>query len=255
VNVIISKRTTRCKSKHRLTLFGLVLGVALAINPVRAWGTEPYSIEAVILKAPAGLPTDMLEDLDPKGVLLTADAEGLNQRICEIFWVKAVAGRSAAPHGKLLYESLEPGALLGIIHFFPGVDERYREDFNDQKLKPGYYTMRYAVLNNAHGKQADAAEFIFLSPARLDRDRKPVRNMDELLRLSELASHTKQPAILGLAPANLGLRRLPDAKTDDTGNCVLQVKLRIKRIRTDSPPEVVLALIVVTPTKGGEDAS
>src|SRR5277367_3194378 len=132
----------------RLLVFGVLFSLA-AVTPIPAWGfeTEPFSIEPVAAHSSASFPQKIVDALDPQGSLLFTYSHGLKIGVCEIFWVKTAAAQdSPAGSSKTSYNALKPGALLGVIHFLDEANEDYREDFHDQKLRPGYYTMRYAAL-------------------------------------------------------------------------------------------------------------
>jgi hypothetical protein len=234
----------------RFVVFGLLLGLATAINAVPAWGveTEPFSIEPVALHASADLPQKTVDDLDPKGSLLFTYSNGLKMRICEFFWVKTAMAQDSAPgSSKASYKTLKPGALVGVIHFLPEASEDYREDFHDQKLRPGYYTMRYIAMSDT-----DTIDFVALSPLSMDRDPNLVLPIEELIRLSRKASHTKQPAVMSLVPIGLRSNDFPDVKTDGEGTWTVQVKLRLRPSKGGSMQELALAIVVITPKKQEE---
>jgi len=230
-------------------VLGLLWGVAAAISAVPAWGfeTEPFSTEPVALHASTDLPQKTVDDLDPHGSLLFTYANGLKVGICEFFWVKtAVAQENAPGSSKPSYNTLKPGALVGVIHFLPEASEDYREDFRDQKLKPGYYTMRYVAL-----KDTDTIDFVALSPLGMDRDPSRVLPIDELFSMSRRASRTKQPAVMSLVPIDLRGNDFPDVKTDGEGTWTLQVKLHLKG-KDGAMQELALAIVVITPKKEEE---
>ncbi len=228
----------------------LLLGLAAAINAIPAWGfeTEPFSIEPVAPHASNYLPQQIVDDLDPQGSLLFTYSNGLKSGICEVFWVKtAVAQDSAPASGHAFYHTLKPGGFLGVIHFLAEGSEDYREDFHDQKLRPGYYTMRYAAIEDS-----DTVDFVLLSPLSMDRDPSRILPIEKLLRLSQRASHTKEPAVMSLVPIDLRSDDFPDVKTDGEGTWTLQVKLHLGPIKSSSMRDLALAIIVITPKKQEE---
>ncbi len=252
--------------KPRRTRLRVVAGwLALVfIATLPAFGVEPYSVEPVQLnskdvlspvpagKVPAnkGLLDKVLADqLDPQGWRLFTYGNGLKITICEIFLVKAASVQDRQAGARPHYSDLEPGSLVGVIHFLPETDGDYREDFHDQKLEPGYYSMRYAPR-----PKGDPSEVLLLSPARADREAERVLSPDELDRRSRLASGTSDPAVLSLVPPELTKEDAPIVRMDDQGTCILQVKLTAKS-SGGSPREATLAVILVTPRKGEGDAS
>ena len=234
----------------RFVTLGLLLGLAVAMNTSRAWGveTEPFSIEPVAPHSSNEFPQKVVDNLDPQGSLLVTYSNGLKVRICEFFWVKTAAAQNSAPRsGKISYNSLKPGTFVGVIHFLAEASEDYREDFHDQKLRAGYYTMRYAAMPDM-----DTLDFLLLSPLSLDRDPSAVLPVEELLHLSRRASHTRQPAILSLVPVDLRSNDFPDVKTDGQGTWTLHVKLHVISGKDSSIQELALAVVVITPKKPEE---
>jgi len=231
-------------SARRIGCGLLLLSVVLAIGAAPAWGDTTYSIEPVKLRASAGLPESVLRVLLPQGTRLIADSDGSKTAICEIFWAQQIATQdgTAAPK-QLLYASLKPGTLLGIVHFL--VIQQYVRDFRPQTIKPGYYTMRYAmVMGGMSGNEPRNS--VALVPARDDRSVEPVMPIADLVRRSELAFHTKGPAVMSLVEVDTDLKDFPGVITDDEGTCVLQVKVRVKSVKNSVPQELPLAIVLVT---------
>ena len=94
-----------------------------------------------------------------------------------------------------------------VIRFLAESSDEYREDFHDQKLKAGYYTMRYAALSGE-----DARDFLVLnSPVTADRDPARQRAGKRSTYHSERGwlPHTGQPAVLSLATTEISANELP----------------------------------------------
>jgi hypothetical protein len=208
------------------------------------WGAEPYSIEAAQLRA-ADLPQTIAAVLQKQGVRVSTYSNGLKISICEIFWASMVSTADRPP-GRRIYDGLEPGSLLGVIRYLPDAGDEYREDSHDQKLKPGYYTMRYTILADS-----DAQDFVLLSPATVDRESKLVLPNDQLASQGRLASGTDQPALLRLVPTEENNYDLSSVRMDEGGGCILQAKLRAKS-ETDPPYDLTLALILVNQLPEGD---
>jgi len=227
--------------------FGVLLGLTFAICASAGWvfEIEPFSIEPASPRASVDLPQDIVDYLRPEGSLLFTRANGLKMPICEVFWVKAAVTRDSPPGpGQPSYRALKPGALVGVIHFLPDASEDYREDFHDQKLRPGYYSMRYAVMPDG-----DTVDTLLLSPLNADHDPGRVLDPEELVHFSRKASRTKQPAVMSLVPVDLRGNDFPDIKTDGDGTWTLQVKLRLTSSKGDSGHDLAVAVVLVTPKK------
>jgi hypothetical protein len=212
-----------------------------AICAAPAWGIEPYQFDAVEPKVSAQLPQGVADHLDSNGALLYTYSNGLRTPFCEVFWAKAVMLQGAhSKSSRFTYGDLKPGSFVGVIHFLPEAADEFREDFHDQKLKPAFYTMRYALTSDA-----DAHDVVLLSPAGLDSDAGRVLPPDQLMRLSRMASRTQQPAVMSLVPAEISDKDSPNVRTSDDGTCILQVKLHAQT--GGSAEELDFAIIVVKP--------
>src|SRR3977135_1380688 len=131
------------RKNQRVLLWGCLLGLARACSATAAQGEEPYAIEPVVAKGSAYLPQSIVDGLDPEGSRLVALVNGLKTTVCGVWGAKTVVGQENSPASRgILYGSVKVGALVGIIHFLPESSEDYREDFRDQKLRTGYFTMR-----------------------------------------------------------------------------------------------------------------
>ena len=230
---------------------GWLLGLALACSALPAQGQEPFAIEPVVAKASAYLPKSVVDGLDPEGLRLVTDINGLKTTVCEVWWAKTVAGQENSPaKGGILYGGIKGGALVGVIHFLPESSEDYREDFRDQKLRPGFFTMRYGQMPDdpKHKDVNPYRDFLLLSPVSVDREPAQILSVDNLLRFSRLASRTTHPAIVSLVPVNEGYKASPVVRTDDAGTCILQSKLHLSR-DGKSVQDLAFAVILVTPVK------
>jgi hypothetical protein len=229
----------RVWARRRGFFAGLLL--ALAMGTPAAWGVEPFSVEAAELHA-GDLPQAISAGVESHGTRIFTYVNGLRMPICEIFWAKTATTHSNKNvSGRATYSNLEPGSLLGVIRFLAEASDEYREDFHDQKLKAGYYTMRYAVMAGE-----DARDFlVLLSPASADADPGLVLT-DQLIRQGKLASRTDRPAVLSLVTTEVGGKDLPSVRMDENGTCILQDKLHAAS-NAASAGEVMLAVVLVNP--------
>jgi hypothetical protein len=168
-----------------------------------------------------------------------------------VWWAKAVASQqSSSTSPRVLYGSVKTGALVGVIHFVPESSDDYREDFRDQKLRPGYFTMRYAQMpeDPQHKDVNPYRDFLLLSPVSVDREPAQVLSLNDLLRFSRLASRSAHPAIMSLVPVNTVYKTSPVVLTSDAGSCVFQSKLHAAE-NGKPMPDLAFAVILVTPLK------
>jgi hypothetical protein len=215
---------------------------------VQAGAVEPYSIEPVTVQVSAYLPASVVQGLDPQGSRLVTTLNGLKTTMSEVWWARSVPTQdSPSKSSGLLYGNLKVGGLVGVIHFLADVDPDFREDFRDQKLRPGYYTMRYAPEpeDKEHKEVSPYRDFLVLSPVSVDREPDKVLGMDELLKWSRLATRSRHPAVLSLVPAGQGYKNVPVLQTDDAGTCTMHVRLHSQGEK--SGPSLDLAIILITP--------
>jgi len=112
------------------------------------------------------------------------------------------------------------GEFVGVVHFpAPGVD------FRGQAIKPGFYTLRYALIpqdGNHMGVNSTRDAFV-LCPAAADTDLTTALKFDDLVKLGRQSSGTAHPNFLVGAPVNGDT--FPAVVKDDQGHWNLQVKL------------------------------
>jgi hypothetical protein len=233
---------------RRLT-YMLLLGIILATGAAPAWGDEPhsdepYSIEPVTLQASGGLPQGLLHSLQPQGTRLFGYSDGVKTAICEIFWVRAIGGQEGSKGASQgFYGRLKQGAAIGVVHFL--IVKDYIRDFRSQTIKPGYYTLRYAVMPGGIAEN-EPHDFVVLIPASDDRDLDHPLPFAELARRSQMAFHSKRPASMSLVEVDNDLKTFPGVVTDDEGTCVLQVKVHVKTGTSSVAREFPLAIVLVT---------
>jgi hypothetical protein len=184
--------------------------------------------------------------LQPLGSRLMRSAGSKDEPICDVWWVKSVTAKGPAARASgVLYGELQTGALVGLLHFIAAD----AEDFRDQKLKPGFYIMRYAQVPPASDEagSSEYQDFLLLSPMGVDSLVTQALPWDQMIRVSSAATGTGHPALMSLVPVNPAYKRLPAVVADDVGNCALQVSLREES--EAGPRDVELALLLLTPPK------
>jgi hypothetical protein len=211
-----------------------------------AWSQGYYGIEPAPLKSSVPFPAALRNSLDPQGTRLVAAPDAEKTTLCELWWSKTVsANAKAVGPVDSSYGNLQKGTLLGVI-YFPSI----ATDARGQKLRPGYYTMRYAQMpqDAAHKTVIAYPDFVALSPAASDLKSHETLPLSALIQLSRRASKTRHPAVMSLAPVNPGYAELPGILPDETGQAVLQVKIKI-RIGNQAPQEMKLGIVLVPTPK------
>jgi hypothetical protein len=115
-------------------------------------------------------------------------------------------------------------------------------------LRPGYYTMRYAVMpksGNWREKRKEPRDFVLLTPVRADRNPTTVLPVQELIHRSRLASPIHHPVAMSLVAVDPD-ESLPSLITDDEGTSVLQVNLRDASATGKASRPLPVALVVIT---------
>jgi hypothetical protein len=155
--------------------------------------------------------------LGPQGIRLLNDQ---GAPLVDIWLRKSIPTRNAAGASDILYPGMVEGTMLGVADFPSG-----GSDFRGQAIKPGYYTLRYALMpqDGNHMGVSPNRDFLLLTPAAVDTDIDKPLPFDALVKLSRQASGTGHPAILSLSPATGN--KPPSAYKDDQGHVVLQLEI------------------------------
>ncbi len=153
-----------------------------------------------------GFKAEILEAAPPRE-LSTAIAETLSNRairisspqgpLCEIWLTRRVLIRAnPAQQLGVIYPQLSEGTLIGVVRFI-----REAEDYRRQTVRPGVYTMRYALhpVDGNHLGVSPQRDFLLLVPADSDTDSAPMP-VAQLYEASDLASGTTHPSIWSLVP-------------------------------------------------------
>jgi len=200
--------------KRSSQFVAIIVVAAQLFCAVAAQGQGSYKVQ------PAPLPSDVSASL--ASALLTqgsqvTDASGAV--VCEVWLGKAIptkAGGGAA--ADILYPSLEVGTLVGAIHF-----PKAGSDFRGQNIKPGYYTLRYAMIpqDGNHMGVNPTRDFLLMSPADLDTNLGQALALNDLYNLSRKASATNHPAVLTMSPSS-GNAKPASLTQDDQSHWVLE---------------------------------
>jgi len=244
---------SQCRMRRGIG-FSAAICLLLIVGADRAWSAERYLIGPATLQASPSVSQNLVDAVNPQGWVLYTQSYGIKEQICEIFLAKMVATQSAShASGKMPYSSLKEGALVGVIHLLPEATEDYSVDFHNQELKPGYYTMRYAVMPaGTYENGTKPGEFVVLSPANMDRDPSHILKAEELARFGAFTSGTDVAASMELVAPETSTREFPTVKVDETGMCIFQVRLRLAATKASSSRELALAIAMFTPLHGPE---
>jgi len=155
--------------------------------------------------------------LEPKGYRV---ADGSGGIVCEL-WLRSgvVAGKTDVSGA--VYTWMPESALVGVIRFPNGA-----RDFRGQAIKPGVYTLRYAVhpADGNHLGISPIRDFLMMIPIGMDQNPDAAFKFEELAKMSAKAAGTNHPGILSLAsPESKGPAAV---STNDHGHLVLSATIK-----------------------------
>jgi len=172
------------------------------------------------------------QTLDAKGYRLTLDEPA---PACELWIRKSVPAQPKKDIEGLAYPQLAESTLVGVIRF-----SQPAADFRGQRIRAGFYTLRYELIPNDgnHLGVAPNRDFLLLVPAASDSDPKAKFKFEELVALSREATGTKHPGPLSLAQAD-GMVTAAAVSKDDQDHWIFSVPVKLA-----SGDEIPIALVV-----------
>ncbi|HMD30976.1 MAG TPA: hypothetical protein VKG84_03630, partial [Candidatus Acidoferrales bacterium] len=113
-------------------------------------------------------------------------------------WVRKSIPVLATPSTELgvSFGQIAEGTLLGVMRIVTDTT-----DYRDQKVKPGFYTLRYTLhpVDGNHSGIAPQRDFALLSPVADDFDAATI-SREESLKRSAKTTGTKHPSVWSLWP-------------------------------------------------------
>lgn len=204
--------------KRKYALLSVVIASLFAASAL--WGQGSY--KAVKGGPPgAAIPSGVQALLESQSVELE---NGQAAPVCEIWWRKGIPySKPASPTPAVIYTGLNMGEFLGVLHF-----PQTGTDYRGQSIKPGYYTLRYALIpqDGNHMGVSNYRDFLLLIPIQDDASPTQTMSFNEVVKESRLTTGTGHPAVLMLAPVTQASNAsFPSAMQDDQGNWTVDVKL------------------------------
>jgi hypothetical protein len=207
-------------------------GIQAAILLISSYGiaqadksTTPGALDNPVV------PEAIRQALSPKGYRIMPD---INSPAIQIWYRKDVPAQPKNASADAIYDRLAESTLLGVIYFSTPA-----QDYRDQTVPAGFYTLRYALMPNDgnHLGVAPSRDFLLLIPASSDPGPDKMLKFQELVALSRQASGTKHPAPLSLVQAEGGAT--PATSKDDEGHVIFTTQVHLS-----SGEEMPLALVV-----------
>jgi hypothetical protein len=191
--------------------FLLLAGALLAASMVLA---QDYKLEPIATAAP-GLPAAYAALIENGGYRITGPSGPWSE-----IWFRKSIPAGAKPADNAIVFPIAQGTLLGILRFpATGADRR------GQTIKPGIYTLRYALqpVDGAHVGAAPQRDFALLTPIANDADPNTTPAYDALVQMSTKASGTPHPAVLSIEPPSGST--FPSITKEGDHDWVLNVKI------------------------------
>lgn len=161
-----------------------------------------YKLTTSSAGPPSELPAAIQSAISSNAIQVT----GASGPYCEIWLAKSVP-TAATPDTSLgvNFGQIPQGTLMGVVKF-----DAQGADYRNQPIKPGVYTLRFALqpVNGDHQGVSPYRDFLLAVPASADTSTAPV-TPDALYKVSEKASGTGHPSVWSLVPADEAPATLP----------------------------------------------
>ena len=183
----------------RKLLSAAFLAAILTVTPTgtvrSARPPDAYTLGISAEAPPAELPQALRDALRPEAL----EVKGAGGVLCDV-WLRKEVPVAATPNQDLgvTFGQIAEGTLIGVMRIAVGT-----KDFREQKVKPGLYTLRYALhpVDGDHTGIAPQRDFALLSPVVEDADPATITR-EEALKRSAKTTGTKHPSVWSLWPGD-----------------------------------------------------
>lgn len=240
-------------TRHCSRILFVILLLSGTLLAAETTGAQAYKVERISLAAPQELAAEVRETLAGEAIRVV----GPNGPLCAIWLRKAVPTKAEATKELGIgYGQLTEGTLVGAVHFPASVI-----DYRQQRVKPGVYTLRYALLpvDGDHLGVSPLRDFLLPAPAALDTNPANITR-DALLNLGRKVSGGSHPSVWSLQAAEGHSGALPSITHQKDGDLwVVRSRLQFQTEKSSPASEAasggakgqsfvgsaVLALVVV----------
>lgn len=186
-----------------------------------AAGGDSARVERIGAFTGTALSASVKEALAPEGYRVV-DEKGMV--LCELWLPKSVPTQESTGALGVIYPEFAESTFMGVISLPQG-----GKDFRGQSIRPGVYTLRYALMpdDGNHMGVSEYRDFLLLIPATADRDPQATLGFAQLVERSKKASGTNHPAPLSLVAPERE-KSLPVVYVNDAGHLVLVVSLPVQ---------------------------
>jgi hypothetical protein len=184
-------------------------------------------IEPLGAIADPGASEALKKALDAKGWRITIG----DGPYCDIWLRSGVAAGKSDAQGAVY--SLGESALVGVITF-----SRATTDYRGQSVKPGTYTLRYAVhpADGNHLGISPIRDFLVLVPVAMDQNPEAQPKFEELMKMSPKSTGTNHSGVISLVQTE----GATPAKIQQEGGHVIFVA----KLKSQTGSEIPIAFIV-----------
>lgn len=206
-----------------------MVALAAAALLLLSAAATPQKLEPAGPVTDKAVPEAVRSSLESEGVRVTLSGEPW----CDLWLRKGIPDEKDRTPGAL-HGQLAVSTAVGVIRFLAPAT-----DFRGQAIRPGFYTLRYALApaDASHLGVSEYPDFLLVVPAAEDSNPDTRFKFDDLMDLSRKATGTRHPGVLSLTRASG--TSFPAVTTNDLGHVVLQVKGRLR-----SGAEAPIALVV-----------
>jgi hypothetical protein len=172
---------------------------------------QSYKVEKAALAPPQELSPAVRDALGGEALRVT----GPNGVLCEVWLRKAVPTKASATQALgVTFGQLDEGTMVGAIRIPAEV-----RDYRRQRIKPGVYTLRYALVpaDANHMGVSPQRDFLLASPAAADQDPATV-SREDTLKLSRQTLRTNHPSVWSLGPSQSDAASLPAITHQEDGD-------------------------------------
>jgi hypothetical protein len=205
----------------------LFLALAFGLVPSMARAQGPFKADVLKEAPPAALSAAVRGELNSTGYRIT---NGKGKPFADIWLRKAIPAsvKPAGANGTIQFPALTEGILLGALRYAGD-----GQDYRDQTIAPGVYTLRYGLQpqNGAHLGVSAFRDYALLLPSAKDTKVEPIAKKP-LEETSAEAAGTSHPAVLMLLaapePLKAGEPGMVEDKEKNTWGVAIPLPLVVK---------------------------
>lgn len=212
--------------KSRLFVFLIAIAFIASSNAIAG----DNKVEQVGAYAEPAASDALKKVLDAKGWRVSL-ADGAH---CDV-WMRATIATGKTDQPGAVYISLAESTLIGVITF-----SKATTDFRGQSVKPGSYTLRYALhpADGNHMGISPIRDFLIMLPVAMDANPDASFKFEEMAKMSTKVTGTNHPGVLSLVQIDKA-PVVPNISQDDSNHTVFSAS-----IKSQSGAVIPIAFIV-----------